>query len=195
MGAVESQGTVPPGDYNYNGVVDAADYVIYRNSLASENLQADGNRDGRVTDGDWAVWKANFGAGRPVAIGITPLQAVSTSGYVAYHEAVDTVMTEAYRPLPRTADTLSTTTTNRSAISGTRAAVTLQRPQPHLREVETLLTATVVGIGRRVASAVDADSSDAFGDSSGGACDHRATIHDAAFADLTQLTSTLRRPA
>jgi CSLREA domain-containing protein len=192
MGAVESQGTVLPGDYNYDGVVDAADYVIYRNSLASENLQADGNQDGRVTDGDWTVWKSNYGAGRPAAIGIMPLQAVSTSGYVAYHEAVDTVMTEAYRPLPRIADTLATTTTNHSAISGTRAAVALRRPQSNLREADSLLTTTVAGIGRRVASAVDDGSSGAFGDSSDGACDHRATVHGAVFDNLTELTGTLR---
>ena len=53
------------GDYNRDGVVDAADYTTWRNTLgtlvANYNA-ADGDGDGRVDDGDYAVWKANFGA-------------------------------------------------------------------------------------------------------------------------------------
>jgi hypothetical protein len=51
------------GDYNSNGVVDAADYVVWRESLGSAGagLAADGNRDNMVTSIDYEVWKANFG--------------------------------------------------------------------------------------------------------------------------------------
>ncbi len=53
----------PPGDYNFNGVVDAADYVVWRKSAGQmgASLAADGNHDGKVDDADYGVWKANFG--------------------------------------------------------------------------------------------------------------------------------------
>lgn len=52
-----------PGDYNLNGVVDAADYTIWRNTLGQEGawLAADGNRDGHVSALDYDVWKTHFG--------------------------------------------------------------------------------------------------------------------------------------
>lgn len=52
-----------PGDYNGNEVVDAADYVAWRNSLGQtgSGLAADGNVDGIVSSGDYDVWKSHFG--------------------------------------------------------------------------------------------------------------------------------------
>lgn len=50
------------GDYNGNGTVDAADYVVWRNTLGSTtDLQADGNGNHIVDADDYASWKANFG--------------------------------------------------------------------------------------------------------------------------------------
>jgi hypothetical protein len=52
----------PPGDYNHDGVVDAADYTVWRDSLGStSNLAADGNVNGTIDLGDYDVWKSNFG--------------------------------------------------------------------------------------------------------------------------------------
>jgi hypothetical protein len=47
------------GDYNNNGIVDAADYVLWRNGgpLANE-----GDMPGTVNDADYAFWRARFGA-------------------------------------------------------------------------------------------------------------------------------------
>ena len=58
-----------PGDYNNNGVVDAADYVIWRNGgpLANEVATI-----GSVTPEDYTEWKARFGntaAGSGSAVG------------------------------------------------------------------------------------------------------------------------------
>ncbi|TWU00573.1 Rhamnogalacturonan endolyase YesW precursor [Botrimarina colliarenosi] len=51
------------GDYNLDGVVNAADYTVWRDSLGSEmNLVADGNHNGVVDAADHAVWAANYGA-------------------------------------------------------------------------------------------------------------------------------------
>ena len=50
------------GDYNGDGVVDAADYTVWRETLGSTTrLAADGNGNGIVDSGDFEVWKANFG--------------------------------------------------------------------------------------------------------------------------------------
>jgi hypothetical protein len=51
-----------PGDYNTNGVVDAADYTVWRNSLSSTvDLQADGDNSGTVDAADFLLWRACFG--------------------------------------------------------------------------------------------------------------------------------------
>ena len=50
------------GDYNGDGVVDAADYTVWRDTLGSvTNLAADGNSDGMIDAGDVDVWRAHFG--------------------------------------------------------------------------------------------------------------------------------------
>lgn len=51
------------GDYNQNGTVDAADYIIWRNTLGQtgSGLAADGDGDNLVDGGDYAVWRSNFG--------------------------------------------------------------------------------------------------------------------------------------
>lgn len=47
-----------PGDYNGNGVVDAADYVLYRNGGP---LQNEVNSAGTVDSTDYDAWRARFG--------------------------------------------------------------------------------------------------------------------------------------
>jgi hypothetical protein len=66
IGAFELQTATPVqfGDYNGNGVVDGADYVMWRNTLGtnvSPFTGADGNGDGVVGQGDYNVWRAHFG--------------------------------------------------------------------------------------------------------------------------------------
>jgi hypothetical protein len=63
---IGSPGTVPgvvvpgvPGDYNNNGAVDAADYVLWRNGGPLEN---EGDTPGTVNQADYEFWRARFGA-------------------------------------------------------------------------------------------------------------------------------------
>jgi hypothetical protein len=64
------------GDYNGNGTVDAADYVVWRNSVdaTGSNLPADGNGDQVVNHDDYVVWRSNFGktASGNAAAAVTP---------------------------------------------------------------------------------------------------------------------------
>jgi hypothetical protein len=52
-----------PGDYNHNGAVDAADYIVYRNSLgqSGSDLAADGDGDLQVDADDYSIWRSHFG--------------------------------------------------------------------------------------------------------------------------------------
>jgi hypothetical protein len=47
-----------PGDYNNNGTVDAADYVVWRRGAALQNEVA---TPGENTPEDYAAWRARFG--------------------------------------------------------------------------------------------------------------------------------------
>jgi hypothetical protein len=56
----------PTGDYNLNGIVDAADYTVWRDTMGSTvNLAADGNQNGMIDGDDYTTWKNNFGAFSP----------------------------------------------------------------------------------------------------------------------------------
>ena len=53
----------PSGDYNGDGVVDAADYTVWRDTLGQTGtgLAADGNHNNVIDSGDYDVWKSNYG--------------------------------------------------------------------------------------------------------------------------------------
>ena len=52
------------GDYNQNGEVDAADYVLWRDTFGqniASGTGADGDGDGTIDDEDYSVWRSHFG--------------------------------------------------------------------------------------------------------------------------------------
>lgn len=61
-----------PGDFNRDGLVDAADYIMWRKTSGQQvtpGSGADGNNDGWVDDGDFNVWRTNVGSGSPGGAG------------------------------------------------------------------------------------------------------------------------------
>ena len=53
------------GDYSQDGVVNAADFTVWRNSIGQQVAQgsgADGDRNGYIDDGDFYVWRDFFGS-------------------------------------------------------------------------------------------------------------------------------------
>ncbi len=68
------------GDYNNNGVVDAADYTVWRDQLGmtGSGLAADGNADGEVTTFDYQLWRSSYGVSN--AIGGTAIAVPEPAG-------------------------------------------------------------------------------------------------------------------
>ncbi len=51
-----------PGDYNSDGLVNAADYTVWRDTLNSTtDLRADGDESGQVGPEDYAIWAGGYG--------------------------------------------------------------------------------------------------------------------------------------
>lgn len=54
---------VLPGDFNEDGIVSAADYVVWRNNLGFSGFDFPGDHDnsGAIDMGDYAIWRHHFG--------------------------------------------------------------------------------------------------------------------------------------
>jgi hypothetical protein len=66
----------PSGDYNNNGVVDAADYVAWRDRLNQSITLPNDPTPGSVTNSDYTAWRTNFsraqGSGTAAALAGVP---------------------------------------------------------------------------------------------------------------------------
>jgi len=73
-----------PGDYNNDGTVDAADYVVWRANVGTNNLLPNNPTPGPIDETEYERWLANFGNSAPggggIALGQVPEPA---SFYVA----------------------------------------------------------------------------------------------------------------
>jgi hypothetical protein len=76
-------GTLPlSGDYNGNGRVDAADYVVWRKTLGQMvtiGTGADGSANGLVDPADYSIWRKNFGIASPIT-GTSSVAAIPEPG-------------------------------------------------------------------------------------------------------------------
>jgi len=77
----------PAGDYNGDGAVDAADYVVWRETsgqLVEPFAGADGDGNGKVDDADYNVWTMHFGTGAPTGTVIATVpEPVNSPGLLA----------------------------------------------------------------------------------------------------------------
>ncbi|MEN0111427.1 MAG: dockerin type I domain-containing protein, partial [Planctomycetota bacterium] len=53
-------GGFPAGDYNRDGVVTQADYAVWAAEFGTAASNADGNEDGAINAADYTVWRAAF---------------------------------------------------------------------------------------------------------------------------------------
>ena len=60
-GVSSAVATTIPGDFNNNGVVDAADYVLWRKNQRTSNVLANDPFGPLIGDSQYKLWKANFG--------------------------------------------------------------------------------------------------------------------------------------
>lgn len=109
--AYERAPTPPPptntGDYNQNGVVDAADYVLWRETLgqvaAPAGNGADGNSNGTIDSGDYTFWRAHFGnilAGSAAGSTLSEVTVPEPAGALLYGVILTAIL--ARRPRTRT---------------------------------------------------------------------------------------------
>lgn len=62
-----------PGDYNSDGLVNAADYTVWRDTSGStSDLRADGDASGQVGPEDYAIWAGGYGGPGPADAGVVP---------------------------------------------------------------------------------------------------------------------------
>jgi hypothetical protein len=50
-----------PGDYNNNGIVDQADYLLWRNNQGTTNVLANDSIGGRIGAAQYDQWRSHFG--------------------------------------------------------------------------------------------------------------------------------------
>ena len=75
-----------PGDFNSNGDVDAADYVVWRKNLGQPiALPNETATPGMVTQEDYITWRANFGASSPAAAAATLPMSLASSRPIDEH--------------------------------------------------------------------------------------------------------------
>lgn len=79
-----------PGDYNADGMVDAADYTVWRDTLnetVPSGTAADGDENGVVDEADYLVWRTNFGSSAGLQLFASAGEIDSLAGSSALSEA------------------------------------------------------------------------------------------------------------
>jgi hypothetical protein len=64
-GGIAGTGSINRGDYNSDGIIDVADYIVWKKTFSQTaspaGVGADGNTDGTINDGDYTLWTQRFG--------------------------------------------------------------------------------------------------------------------------------------
>lgn len=174
VGAFEVQqfvvGPALPGDYNLDEMVDAADYTVWRDTLGQEVDffdGADGDGDGTIDDGDYDVWKLNFGnslvGGGSVAESLSSTEPLSFAAAASLDGSIVVTTLEQIAPAP--AVPVLSYVTQRPALPwvGRAAAdhTTISAPTKLNREDSDALIAWLTTQPRSTAASDDAFERDA----------------------------------
>ncbi|QDT68950.1 Beta-agarase A precursor [Planctomycetes bacterium MalM25] len=68
------------GDYNDDGVVDAADYTVWRDAEGTSTFLPNDATPNVVDQSDWQVWRDNYGAALPVSVTTVLIDATAGNG-------------------------------------------------------------------------------------------------------------------
>jgi hypothetical protein len=89
--ALEPAAVMNTADFNGDGVIDAADYTIWRDNLGlltgATQSTGDANGDGAVDTTDYSLWRSSFGTS-PAAASISPVAVPEPASLVAALAAV-----------------------------------------------------------------------------------------------------------
>jgi hypothetical protein len=82
------------GDFNHNGTVDMADYVVWRKLQGQTGwgLAADSDLNGRIDNADYAAWRSHFGQGTGSGSGNVPNASVPEPASLALLLLATTVL-------------------------------------------------------------------------------------------------------
>jgi hypothetical protein len=97
---VQSVGPALPGDYNLDGRVNAADYVVWRNTEGDSVTPfsgADGDGNGVVDQADYNVWRTHFGQTMGAGSGSAAVRSSAPVEPVAHSSEPITVTAETQR--------------------------------------------------------------------------------------------------
>ena len=128
-------GNLHAADYNEDGIVDGADYAVWRNSLNAIRLQADADYDGDVDDDDLKFWREDYGGVDTFSFGGEPGDfngdgLFNSADYAAWRNALATqdLMADADGDNDVDADDLAIWRDNFGSITTAVAAVAVPEP-------------------------------------------------------------------
>jgi hypothetical protein len=77
-----------PGDYNNDGTVDAADYVVWRKNEGTNNMLANNPTPGPIDQTEYERWRANFGNSSLGSGGVAAGQAAEPASWMLVLPAI-----------------------------------------------------------------------------------------------------------
>jgi ELWxxDGT repeat protein len=166
------------GDYNGNGTVDAADYVVWRKTLGSAtDLRANGDNTGPsagvIDQADYVVWRANFGnTSSPAAIAES-----------AQHSAASTLDNQARSAITARINSYDAST----GLQKRSAGATSSAYVPQARTSWDLALLSIVHAGRAELPTTEHDTPAIHGDSHAERRSDFTLTIDAVFAMNSQL--------
>lgn len=146
-------GSATPGDYNFDGVVDTADYTVWRDEegQSGTHLAADPNQDGSVDQADYDTWRDNYGT-----VGEAPTLATATAPILFLQEpapvAIKIVSPDTSGPAPAPTTVFEPLESNATLLAAngrgtafSEATLLLYSPQNSLEEGERSLPGGLAG--------------------------------------------------